>query len=57
MSLKKRTYKTTDMSKIDQMLNKWIFNSIIRKQLRDLIIKQQNNRYANTYNGGKNNGY
>tara|TARA_B110000977_G_scaffold161164_1_gene205965 strand:- start:52 stop:165 length:114 start_codon:yes stop_codon:yes gene_type:complete len=27
------------MKEIDQMLNQWIFNSIIRKQLRDLIIK------------------
>lgn len=40
MSLKKRTYKITDMNEIDQMLNRWIFNSIIRKQLRDLIAKQ-----------------
>ena len=40
MSLKKRKYKTTDMSEIDQMLNRWIFNSIIRKQLRDLIAKE-----------------
>jgi len=40
MNIKKRTYKITDMSEIDQILNRWIFNSIIRKQLRDLIIKE-----------------
>lgn len=28
------------MEKIDQMLKQWIHNSIIRKQLRDLIIKE-----------------
>ena len=27
------------MEAIDEMLNKWIYNSIIRKQLRNLIIK------------------
>ena len=30
------------MKEIDQMLNQWIFNSIIRKQLRELIIKAIN---------------
>ena len=30
------------MKEIDEMLNTWIFNSIIRKQLRDLIIKEIN---------------
>ena len=30
------------MKKIDIMLEKWIYNSIIRKQLRDLIIKEIN---------------
>jgi hypothetical protein len=28
------------MKEIDEMLNRWIFNSIIRKELRDLIIKE-----------------
>lgn len=28
------------MNEIDQMLNRWIFNSIIRKQLRNLIVKE-----------------
>ena len=28
------------MKEIDIMLEKWIYNSIIRKQLRDLIIKE-----------------
>ena len=27
------------MKEINEMLDRWIFNSIIRKQLRDLIIK------------------
>ena len=30
------------MKEIDVMLNKWIYNSIIRKQLRNLIIKEIN---------------
>ena len=30
------------MKDIDIMLEKWIYNSIIRKQLRDLIIKEIN---------------
>ena len=28
------------MKQIDEMLDRWIHNSIIRKQLRDLIIKE-----------------
>tara|TARA_Y100001963_G_C6665200_1_gene392370 strand:+ start:646 stop:906 length:261 start_codon:yes stop_codon:yes gene_type:complete len=36
------------MKEIDNMLNTWVYNTIIRKQLRDLIIKyatefEQNN--------------
>tara|TARA_R100001594_G_scaffold32596_1_gene60630 strand:+ start:393 stop:500 length:108 start_codon:yes stop_codon:yes gene_type:complete len=30
------------MKEIDVMLEKWIYNSIIRKQLRNLIIKEIN---------------
>ena len=30
------------MKEIDNMLNRWIYNSIIRKQLRKLIIKEIN---------------
>ena len=30
------------MKEIDDMLNVWIYNTIIRKQLRDLIIKEIN---------------
>ena len=30
------------MKEIDDMLNRWIFNSIIREQLRKLIIKEIN---------------
>ena len=28
------------MKEIDEMLDRWIHNSIIRKQLRDLIVKE-----------------
>ena len=28
------------MKEIDDMLNTWVYNTIIRKQLRDLIIKE-----------------
>jgi len=31
------------MKEIDEMLNRWIYNSIIREQLRKLIIKEINN--------------
>jgi len=30
------------MEEIDEMLNRWIYNTIIRKELRDLIIKEIN---------------
>ena len=30
------------MDEIDNMLDTWIYNTIIRKQLRELIIKQIN---------------
>ena len=30
------------MKEIDDMLNTWVYNTIIRKQLRDLIIKEIN---------------
>ena len=30
------------MKDIDEMLEKWIINTIIRKQLRELIIKEIN---------------
>jgi hypothetical protein len=30
------------MEEIDEMLNKWIHNSIIREQLRKLIINKTN---------------
>jgi len=30
------------MREIDQMLDQWIFNTIIRNKLRDLIIKEIN---------------
>jgi hypothetical protein len=30
------------MKEIDSMLNRWVYNSIIREQLRKLIIKEIN---------------
>ena len=43
----KKTYipignKSEQMKEIDIMLEKWIYNSIIREQLRNLIIKEIN---------------
>ena len=32
------------MKEIDIMLERWVYNSIIRKQLRDLIIKEINKK-------------
>ena len=37
------------MEEIDEMLDKWIYNSIIRKQLRDLIIKELNKDESNRH--------
>jgi hypothetical protein len=36
------------MEEIDDMLNHWIHNSIIRKRLRDLIIKAINENTSKT---------
>ena len=36
------------MNEIDDMLNTWIYNSIIRKRLRDLIIKVINENTSKT---------
>jgi len=36
------------MKEIDDMLNTWIYNSIIRKRLRDLIIKAINENTSKT---------
>ena len=36
------------MKEIDDMLNTWIYNSIIRKRLRDLIIKAINENNSKT---------
>ena len=30
------------MVEVDEMLNRWVYNSIIREQLRELIIKEIN---------------
>jgi len=36
------------MKEIDNMLNQWIHNSIVRKRLRDLIIKAINENTSKT---------
>ena len=36
------------MKEIDDMLNTWIFNKIVRKRLRDLIIKAINENTSKT---------
>ena len=36
------------MKEIDDMLNTWIFNTIVRKRLRDLIIKAINENTSKT---------
>ena len=36
------------MKEIDNMLNTWIFNTIVRKRLRDLIIKAINENTSKT---------
>ena len=40
------------MREIDQMLDQWIFNTIIRKKLRDLIIKEIDKYKINTNTNG-----
>ena len=40
------------MKEIDQMLNQWVFNTIIRKKLRNLIIKEINKYKLNTNKDG-----
>ena len=36
------------MKEIDDMLNTWIFNTIVRKRLRDLIVKAINENTSKT---------
>ena len=36
------------MKEIDDILNTWIFNTIVRKRLRDLIIKAINENTSKT---------
>ena len=42
---KKITENPDHMKEIDEMLDQWIHNSIVRKQLRDLIIKYNKNTW------------
>ena len=45
-------FKWRNMKEIDDMLDTWIFNTIIRKKLRDLIIKEINKYKTNTNTNG-----
>ena len=36
------------MKELDDMLNTWIYNTIVRKRLRDLIIKAINENTSKT---------
>ena len=40
------------MEEIDQMLNQWIRNSIIRAEIRELIVKEINKYKLNTNEDG-----
>ncbi len=40
--------ETCNMREIDDMLDTWIYNSIIRKQLRKLILKAINEGTSKT---------
>ena len=42
------------MKEIDAMLDRWIFNTIIRKQIRDLIVKKINQEKTKTNRDGRN---
>ena len=40
------------MDKIDEMLNRWIYNSKIRERIRELIIKAIQEAYNRGYRDG-----
>ena len=40
------------MKEIDQKLNQWIYNSIIRTEIRELIVKEINKYKLNTNTNG-----
>ena len=40
------------MKEIDQKLNQWIYNSIIRAEIRELIVKEINKYKLNTNTKG-----
>ena len=40
------------MKEIDQKLNQWIYNSIIRAEIRELIVKEINKYKLNTNEDG-----
>ena len=40
------------MKEIDQKLNQWIYNSIIRAEIRELIVKEINKYKLNTNTNG-----
>ena len=40
------------MKEIDQMLNQWVFNTIIRAKFRKIIVKEINKYKTNTNTNG-----
>ena len=44
--------KTIDMKEIDEMLERWIHNSIIRKHLKELIIHRINDKQIEAFKAG-----
>ena len=44
--------KRINMKEIDQMLNKWIYNTIIRERFREIIVKEINKYKLNTNTNG-----
>ena len=40
------------MKEIDKMLNQWVHNSIIRRELRQLILDKINNKQTEAFKAG-----
>ena len=40
------------MKEIDQMLNQWVFNTVIRAKFRKIIVKEINKYKLNTNTNG-----
>ena len=40
------------MKEIDEMLEQWIYNSVVRAEVREAIIKMQDKAISEAYNDG-----